>query len=82
MKIPTEEEVINYANFQYNGLHNDLAEDFYLHYEKNGWRLGNNNPMANWQAALKLWVRDNEKKNKDGKQQYKQDRGKGFNVIR
>jgi hypothetical protein len=37
----------------------DIAEPFRLHYEKNGWLLGNGNPMGNWRAALKDWANKN-----------------------
>jgi hypothetical protein len=82
MQIPTEQQIFEYAKFTYNDtVAKECAEDFYLHYETNGWLLGNGNPMANWQAAFKKWVKANEtKKNKKGFQNNSD--GDGFEIIR
>jgi len=35
------------------------GENFWLHFEANGWRVGGRSPMKNWHAALKKWMRNN-----------------------
>ncbi|HUD10854.1 MAG TPA: hypothetical protein VMS08_00465, partial [Candidatus Saccharimonadia bacterium] len=37
----------------------DIAEPFYLHYEKNAWRLGNGNLMGSYKAAIQDWANKN-----------------------
>ncbi|WP_302227413.1 hypothetical protein [Veillonella magna] len=54
-KIPTLEEIkkfIQENNYQVDG------ERFYDYYESNGWTVGKNKPMKNWQAAIRNWNRN------------------------
>ena len=54
-KIPTLEEIKNFI--QENNYQVD-AERFYDYYESNGWTVGKNKPMKNWQAAIRNWNRN------------------------
>lgn len=61
---PTLEQVIEYAKQQneFAGVGGfactqELAEQFWSHYESIGWRVGNENrtPIVNWQSKLRNW---------------------------
>lgn len=54
-KIPTLEEIKNFI--QENNYQVD-AERFFDYYESNGWTIGRNKPMKNWQAAIRNWNRN------------------------
>ena len=54
-KIPTLEEIKNFI--QENNYQVD-AERFFDYYESNGWTVGKNKPMKNWQAAIRNWNRN------------------------
>lgn len=67
---PTLEEVLKYAEercdlpavmggFQCS---KDMVIEFYNHYDRQGWLLGNGIHMTNWQSALKKWCAENIKK--------------------
>jgi hypothetical protein len=67
---PTEEEVVNYAKqmcelppvmggFQCS---KDMVVEFFNHYDRQGWILGNGVHMTNWKSALKKWCTENVKK--------------------
>lgn len=61
---PTLEEVKEYA---LEKTRPEEAEPFYDFYESNGWKVGKN-PMRDWQASFRSWLRrnfDRGKKNKD-----------------
>ena len=61
---PTLEEVKEYASEK---ARPEEAEPFYDFYESNGWKVGKN-PMRDWQASFRNWLRSNfdrGKKNKD-----------------
>ncbi len=61
---PTLEEVKEYA---LEKARPEEAEPFYDFYESNGWKVGKN-PMRDWQASFRNWLRSNfdrGKKNKD-----------------
>ena len=69
---PTLEEVLEYAKQQHEsklmgGFYctKDTATNFYLHYAKQNWILGNGNHMGNWKIALKGWARKEEQKQND-----------------
>ncbi len=53
--------------------HNDSeAEGFYNYYESNGWRVGKN-PMKDWKAAARNWMKNNfNKPTTKGRQQVDQ----------
>jgi hypothetical protein len=34
------------------------AEEFYDHYESNGWTLNTGRPLASWHAAARRWMRE------------------------
>lgn len=38
----------------------DQPEAFFDHFESNGWKVGKN-PMKNWQAAIRTWIRNTMK---------------------
>lgn len=44
------------------------AYRFHDHYESNGWRVGKGNPMKDWQAAVRNWMRRKGEFGKGGKQ--------------
>lgn len=62
---PTLQQVLDYARMQ-NGVAGmggfactqELAEQFWSHYESIGWRVGNENrtPITNWQSKLRNWA--------------------------
>lgn len=54
-KKPTLEELKNFI--QENNYQVD-AERFFDYYEANGWTVGKNKPMKNWQAAIRNWNRN------------------------
>lgn len=39
------------------------AENFFNHYESNGWLVGGNSPMKNWQAGARKWLLNCKKYN-------------------
>lgn len=51
---PSFDEVKAYALDR--GASEELALDFYEHYESNGWMVGKN-PMKNWKASFNGWMR-------------------------
>lgn len=53
---PTLQELIEYVTA--NAISVD-AERFFNYYEANGWKVGRN-PMKDWKAALRTWVRQNQ----------------------
>jgi len=53
---PTLQQVQDAALLQ--GVSAELAEQFWLHYEAQGWKRGNNQPVHNWRALMTLWLRD------------------------
>lgn len=67
---PTEEEVVAYAKQMcelppvMGGFmcSKDMVIDFFYHYDRQGWMLGNNVHMTNWKSALKKWCAENIKK--------------------
>lgn len=67
---PTEEEVVAYAKQMcelppvMGGFmcSKDMVIDFFYHYDRQGWMLGNNVHMTNWKSALKKWCSENIKK--------------------
>lgn len=51
---PTPEQITEYAKsigFNLDG------EDFFDHYEANGWMVRPRMPMANWKAVVRTWKR-------------------------
>ena len=67
---PTQEDVLEYAKQQHEtrlvgGFYctKDTATNFYLHYAKQNWILGNGNHMGNWKIALRQWARKEEQEN-------------------
>lgn len=55
-KAPSVEDVTRYCQEQGYTLD---AEKFCLYYESNGWKVGKN-PMKNWQAAVRTWVKNDQ----------------------
>lgn len=60
ISYPDYTEVKAYADER--GASEDLALDFYEHYESNGWMVGKN-PMKNWKASFNGWMRRHDKQN-------------------
>lgn len=66
---PTLEEVLEYGK-QMNEMiglggfmcSRQTATDFFNHYDRQGWILGNGNHMTNWKSGLRLWANDEEKR--------------------
>lgn len=54
---PTVEEVAAFFQERGNGLD---AEAFVAHYEANGWKQANGNPIKKWQAAVITWEKNRE----------------------
>lgn len=60
---PTVEEVKKYVKDKNLNM---SAEDFFDHFESNGWKVGGKARMKNWHAAARKWARrnyDNKKTN-------------------
>lgn len=62
---PTLQQVLDYAQMQNSvagmggfACTQELAEQFWTHYESIGWRVGNENrtPITNWQSKLRNWA--------------------------
>ena len=62
---PTLQQVLDYARMQNSvagmggfACTQELAEQFWSHYESIGWRVGNENrtPITNWQSKLRNWA--------------------------
>lgn len=62
---PTLQQVLDYARTQNSvagmggfACTQELAEQFWSHYESIGWRVGNENrtPITNWQSKLRNWA--------------------------
>lgn len=51
---PTPEELGEH--FRSKGSDGSEAENFFNHYESNGWKVGKN-PMKNWKAAVANWLK-------------------------
>lgn len=58
ISYPNYTEVKAYADER--GASEELALDFFEHYESNGWMVGNN-PMKNWKASFNGWMRRHKK---------------------
>lgn len=52
---PDLEDVRQYATERNSGIN---PEQFYDHYEANGWTQGRNKPIRDWQAAFRTWERN------------------------
>lgn len=57
-KKPTVEEIRNYCRERNNDIN---PENFYDHYESNGWLVGKNK-MKDWKASVRTWERRNNNK--------------------
>lgn len=51
-------DVLQYAEEQM--FNRQDAENFFNHYDAQGWLTGNNMPIKNWQSKLKTWCHENE----------------------
>ena len=51
---PSLEKVVAYCKERANGID---PQQWYSHYEANGWRVGRN-PMRDWKAAVRTWERN------------------------
>ena len=60
---PSEEEVLDYCNSIGHGEFD--AQRFVDYYDANGWKVGKN-PMKDWKATVRNWIRNSEEK--DSKQ--------------
>ena len=59
MNKPSLEEIEQYF-IERQHFNQDSPEAFYDHFESNGWKVGRN-PMKNWQAAIRTWIRNDKK---------------------
>ena len=53
---PTIEEIKEYCKERKNTVN---AEQFYDHYESNGWLVGGKTKMKDWKASVRTWERNN-----------------------
>lgn len=60
-KKPTLEQVKTYCSKRQNEIN---AEKFMNYYQANGWKVGNN-PMKNWEAAVRKWEQNDYYNNKN-----------------
>ena len=65
---PTLEEVLEYARQQNSfagvggfACTDEQATDFFNHYDRQGWLLGNGIHMANWHSGLMKWAKEQNK---------------------
>ena len=66
---PSVAEVAEYCKKRSNSID---AEQFFNHYEANGWVQGKNKPLKNWQAAVRTWEKNSyEKTGPDGRSRAK-----------
>lgn len=56
---PTLEELENY--FQSREGPVEEAQRFFNHFESNGWRVGGKSPMKDWKAAVRNWLLNSNK---------------------
>lgn len=59
MKPPTVEEIAEYCAERDNGID---AEHFWAHYESQGWRKNNGQPVVKWRACVITWEKRNKGK--------------------
>ena len=66
---PSLEDVLEYAKQQNDfacvggfACTPEQAEDFFNHYDRQGWFLGNGIHMTNWRSGLMKWVKEQNKK--------------------
>lgn len=70
---PTELEVENYIFEKFSEIEIDktkkLAGGFFDYYSSNGWKIGGKAKMKDWQAAVRNWIRNDDKfkKTENGK---------------
>jgi len=68
---PSVDEINTYCRERKNSIN---AQQFFDHYESNGWKVGKN-PMKNWQAAVRTWEqRENQGSNNGQNQSNNQSR--------
>lgn len=63
---PTVQEILDYAKSIDKTIN---AEQFYDHFESNGWLIGGKSKMKDWRAAVRNWIRNpinNTKQNVNG----------------
>lgn len=62
---PTREEAItlvkNFRSTYSQQQIESVVDEFLDHFRSNGWKVSGKTPMVDWQAALRNWVRRNEK---------------------
>lgn len=54
-KKPTVIEIQAYCDERKNGID---ANQFFDHYQSNGWRVGGKAPMKDWKASIRTWERN------------------------
>ena len=70
---PSVDEINTYCRERKNSIN---AEQFFAHYESNGWKVGKN-PMKNWKAAVITWEKRSQ--NNGQSQQGNRNRTEQFN---
>lgn len=71
---PSNQDVLDYCNSIGHGEFD--IEKFIDYYESNGWKVGKN-PMKDWKAAVRNWIRKAETEQKNNAQK-KNDEERGF----
>lgn len=71
---PSNQDVLDYCNSIGHGEFD--IEKFIDYYESNGWKVGKN-PMKDWKAAVRNWIRKAETEQKNNTQK-KNDEERGF----
>lgn len=56
--VPELDEIKSF--FLSNGSTNSEGENFFNHFESNGWLVGGKSKMKNWQAAARNWISRSE----------------------
>lgn len=62
---PSNQEILDYCNSIGHGEFD--IEKFIDYYESNGWKVGKN-PMKDWKATVRNWIRKNESQQKGSKE--------------
>lgn len=75
---PTLEEVREYIAQKGLDMNLEDAEEFYDHYETNGWVTNGGNPIKNWEAAVRNWNRRKKRYGRDRK--YNQESSSQANI--
>lgn len=77
-----DEDVINIKDvkeyFKFQGSE-EFAQDFFDHFNAQGWKTGTGRKITNWQSKANVWIKKELNKSGGGKQHFETDPLKGIN---